>query len=103
MSNEEKTRMFEQALKTIETLKKAGSKATLNISLPDRIYFSIQKILQHKTKVLALAEGQEQPRRNIREELKSQELMEKTNQVSKEFAMQTVNEINEKNDEEREN
>lgn len=82
MNIEEKVKFYEQAIQTIENLKKAGAKVTFNMSVLDKIYFAIKSWQTRNNKpMLQLNEGTQELKRNFREELrKSVEVKQPQNQ-----------------------
>lgn len=75
--------MYRQAKETQSQLR---GKVTIKMGLLDRTYFAVQEFLSNRNKTLALMEGQVETRRSIRDELRDNNLREKTDQVSREFA-----------------
>lgn len=68
-------------------------KATMKMGILDRAYFSVQELLQNrnsKIETLLLGEGRTNTRTNLRKELYNPEYTRKTDEVSKDYAEQTV-------------
>lgn len=84
-------KMYQDAKKTQDTFKSSKGRVELKMGILDKAYFAIQELLseRNKAKTQTLSAGKDNIRRSIREELRDETLTEKTNQVSKEFAMQT--------------
>ena len=79
--------MYKSAKETQSTFKKARGKAEFKMGIIDRGYYTIQEFLQDRNResVQALNTGTPIQVRNIREELRDEELTEKTNAVAQEY------------------
>lgn len=79
--------MYKSAKETQNTFKKARGKAEFKMGIIDRGYYTIQEFLQDRNRksVQALNTGTPIQVRNIREELRDEELTKKTNAVAQEY------------------
>lgn len=86
-------KLYKDAKQSLETFKGAKGKVQFSMGVLDRAYYSIQEILQRKNHKYpqALNAGISDSIRNFREELRNSEYTEKTNEVSKEYALQMAN------------
>lgn len=85
--------LYKDAKQSMATFKGAKGKVQFSMGVLDRAYYSIQEFLQSRNHKYpqALNAGISDSIRNFREELRNSEYTEKTNEVSKEYALQMAN------------
>ena len=86
-------KLYKDAKQSLATFKGAKGKVQFSMGILDRAYYSIQEFLQSRNHKYpqALNAGISDSIRNFREELRNSEYTEKTNEVSKEYALQMAN------------